>query len=1051
MRIKWIILLASILAIVAALPWILWTFEDTKELEVVIINKTVPDKSYRHHLGITWLLNNQKYVKKGTGDNYDYTEDYYGFFPKNDNKYTIKDLSEVTEIVDVIYIADTYGVYSEDYYDESEGVTPSGLIYGGIEESEIGKIRKSLYDGATLIAEFNTFSSPTRELERNQLYEILGLKWTGWIGRYFDDISKGGEVPNWAIESYEIQYDAEWNFKRGGFLFVNEQNEVVVLEENDIKERGAWFVFTNEGQDFFNKKGRYRYHSWFDIVEPEATSTVLASYNLKLNPSGTKKLEDIGINTNFPAVTKSNNNIYNSYYFSGDFANYINIPKRYRMAGLTKLKEIFTFNTEDTFYWKAYIPMMKKIFQEAVNQSNNNNQIFESKEVFEEKGTKMIARTEGNMLQVYENGQWEDMFIKGVNLGIALPGKWFTDFPKEEPTYLRWFQMIGEMEANTIRVYTLMDPSFYRALLKYNLQNPDKPLWLLQEIWPEEHPPEDNYLKEDYVDEFFTEIEYVIDAIHGNANISERQGRAYGHYYADVSKYTLGYLVGRELEPHEVIETNNKNDITQFQGDYLVINNGSPTEAWLAKSCDYLLSYQEKHYGWQHPVAIVSWPTLDVMEHDAEWNERGNKDLEYNDRVSIDIRNFILGEKMKAGFFGAYHIYPNYPDFMNNTLSYGEYTDDEGVLRYGGYLQHFMKYHEGYPALVAEFGLATGMGNAHSNPDGFHHGSMTEEQQGEGVVRMMKAIHREGYAGGVIFEWMDEWAKKTWTTESFMIPYEHNVFWHNAIDPEQNYGILAIESIKPKDPQFHIIGNNILNKVEMAGDESYLYIDIYTNGKVDLKNNRLIIGIDTYDPLRGSFTYDKEIDLLSPTGMEFLVELTDNEGKLLVIPEYNIARYSFSSVVNSSGAFEEINPIINSRRITKSGRIIEEIRQDGSRLNYGDFTGSYNNWNHQGSTINLRLPWGRLNVTDPTTYQVLDDDGQYNNYPGRDLLKTITTDGIIITLVLVNENNQVIDQLPNRFDEVLKPFLWESWGEPRYRERLKNSYYIIKDYFNSFR
>lgn len=91
--------------------------------------------------------------------------------------------------------------------------------------------------------------------------------------------------------------------------------------------------------------------------------------------------------------------------------------------------------------------------------------------------------------------------------------------------------------------------------------------------------------------------------------------------------------------------------------------------------------------------------------------------------------------------------------------------------------KEFIQEHTKYPALVAgEFGLPTGMGNAHTNPDGLHHGGLTEEQQGEGIVRMMKTIKAEGYAGGLIFEWMDEWAKKTWMTEPFMIPYDRHIF-----------------------------------------------------------------------------------------------------------------------------------------------------------------------------------------------------------------------------------------------------------------------------------
>lgn len=1042
-----LILFLAIITILIGLPWILWQLEAQKELDVTILNKTVPDNSYREHTGLMWLLNNQKYVKKDSLSSYDYKADYYGFFPEENNKYTIREIDTITDSTDLIYIVDTYGVYTEEYNGDNLLGNRSDLIYGGIQLDEIDKIRKAMYNGTTLIAEFNTFGSPTNEWSRKALYELLGIKWTGWIGRYFEDMSTGKEVPNWAVKNYETQYKEKWNFSGNGFLFVNEQDEVVVIEEKDIDEKGVIFHFTEEGKTFFEKKGSYRYDYWFDIIEPDQSSKILATYDLKLNKSGIEKLNSIDIPLSFPAVIKNKTDLYTSYYFSGDYADNANIPNFYKLSGLSKTMEYFPIIGEDAFYWKAYVPMMKKILHDIIINEKQSNDKLETKEVFMENGTHMVSRTKGSMLQVYQDGEWNDIFIKGVNMGTALPGKWFTEFPKEEGIYYRWFEMIGEMNSNTIRVYTLMDPSFYRALLRYNLQNKDNPLWLLQEIWPEENPDENNYLKEEYVNEYYVEIERVVDAIHGNASIPERKGRAYGDYYADISPYILGFLVGRELESEEVIETNSKNNANKYDGEYILIDSGSPTEVWLAMSLDHLMNYQEKKYGWQHPVAIVSWPTLDVMEHDSEWNLSGDKSLEFNDRISIDIRNLLLGEKMKAGLFGAYHIYPNYPDFMNNTSSYGDYKDEEGSLRYGGYLQHFIKNHESYPALVAEFGLANGMGNAHTNPDGYHHGSMTEEEQGKGIIRMMKAIQKEGYAGGVIFEWIDEWAKKTWTTESLMIPYEHKVFWHNAIDPEQNYGILAMESIKPEETQFTIKGSNIIRKIEMSGDETYLYLDIFTDGVVDLSNSKLLIGLDTYDPLKGSFVFNESIPIKSQTGMEFLVELKEKSGKLLVIPEYNIASYNFASVENSQGVFETINPIINKERIIKSGEIIEEIREDGSRLNYGEFAGSFNNWYQRESTIHLRLPWGRLNITDPTTYQVLDDNGKYNDYPGRDILKTATTDGIRITILLVDAENKVIDQLPNKLEEKIQPFLWPTWGEPRYHERLKESYYLLKEYF----
>lgn len=46
--------------------------------------------------------------------------------------------------------------------------------------------------------------------------------------------------------------------------------------------------------------------------------------------------------------------------------------------------------------------------------------------------------------------------------------------------------------------------------------------------------------------------------------------------------------------------------------------------------------------------------------------------------------------------------------------------------------------------------------------------------------------------------------KKTWITEPYIIPYDRNALWHNAVDPEQNYGIYAMESDGPRSlPSCH--------------------------------------------------------------------------------------------------------------------------------------------------------------------------------------------------------------------------------------------------------
>lgn len=466
-------------------------------------------------------------------------------------------------------------------------------------------------------------------------------------------------------------------------------------------------------------------------------------------------------------------------------------------------------------------------------------------------------------------------------------------------------------------------------------------------------------------------------------------------------------------------------------------------------SCDYAVKYEEEKYGVQHPVAIVSWPTLDPVEHDSEWNEYGKKSLEYNDKVSVDINNINTKSSLRAGFFGAYHIYPNYPDFMNNEEKYAEYLDGEGVLRYGGYLREFMENHRKYPALVGEFGLATGAGNAHYNPDGYHHGGMTEEEQGKGIVRMMKAIKREGYAGGLIFEWMDEWAKKTWMTEPFMIPYERHVLWHNVMDPEQNYGLLAYECRRGPKYGYSQNGKGLIKKLSLGYDCEYLYIDIFLQDKIDFSSQKLVIGLDTFDRNRGEFGGEfvvPRVKEVIPFGLEFVVEISgEEESRILVNPGYNIAKGKYSPSTTGDGIFKEIHFLTNKERVTKDGRKIDAIYHNMSRLNYGTFEkNTKNHWYIEENKIRMRLPWALINVTDPSSHTVLDDSRDIPQ-PGRDELNTAKSDGIMVCTYLVDKKDFTVkDALVTN-----KPYLWEGWENVEYTSRLKSSYYIIKEYFST--
>lgn len=388
-----------IIATVLFLPVILWFIKPAFELNVAIIDKTVPNIEYREHEGLVWVLNNEKFINPVSQKPYSYEKDYYGFFPEKNGNFTTINYNSSNVKPDLVYITDTYGVYDSDFRKTNKTGERSELLYGGIDSNEIEAMRKSIYQGSTVIAEFNTFATPTNIDARRELYDLLGIKWSGWIGRYFNDLSQKKEIPDWAVSNYETLYKKPWNFKGSGIIFVNEEDKIIVLEAKDLLEKGVNFKSTEQGEQFFSKSIDVKYDYWFDIIETPDISKVLASYNIALSDSAKAVLSENNIPTEFPAVIKQSNSKYISYYFAGDYSDYPDVPRFYQLSNWSKLMEKIPLPRSDTFFWKAYVPMMKTILEETKNRLNSDPEIPKSVATLD--NINMVSRTNNTMLQVY--------------------------------------------------------------------------------------------------------------------------------------------------------------------------------------------------------------------------------------------------------------------------------------------------------------------------------------------------------------------------------------------------------------------------------------------------------------------------------------------------------------------------------------------------------------------------------------------------------------------------------------------------------------------------
>jgi hypothetical protein len=399
----------------------------------------------------------------------------------------------------------------------------------------------------------------------------------------------------------------------------------------------------------------------------------------------------------------------------------------------------------------------------------------------EQDGLRLPARVEGSRLALAVEGRFEPRFWPGVNLGVTTPGHSPGELAPTREDYDRWLDGIRRLGARVVRVYTILRPVFYEALDAHNRRHPGSPLYLIQGVWiPEEEllATRDAYAPE-VTRGFDAEIADAVAVVHGDAELQERPGHASGRYTTDVARWLLAWSPGVEWDPVAARATDARNrDAPRPAGRYIATSAGAtPMERWIAARLDHLAALEAER-GWSRPVTFTNWLTTDPLDHPRE-------PLPNEDLVSIDAAHLRATDRWPGGFFASYHAYPYYPDFLR--LEYRDARDP-----YAAYLRELKAHHRDQAVMITEFGVPTGIGVAHLGPLGRDQGNHSEQEAGAIDADLLGAIEREDYAGGILFEWTDEWFKRTWNTLDVELEAGRPL-WLNALTNEEQFGIVAVE------------------------------------------------------------------------------------------------------------------------------------------------------------------------------------------------------------------------------------------------------------------
>lgn len=703
--------------------------------------------------------------------------------------------------------------------------------------------------------------------------------------------------------------------------------------------------------------------------------------------------------------------------------------------------------------------------------------------------------TDEDTIYMQRDGEMVPFEIRGVNMGVGIPGEWATDYAIDGETYQRWFAQIQELGANTLRVYTILHDDFYNAFYEYNIQRElagEEPLWLIHGVWVNDYVQ--NSHRDAYDDDFrqtlMNDCRTVVDILHGKKSLSLGYGLGSGSYRKDVSSWVIGYIIGVEWEDVTAVYTDRKYpERNQYSGTYLyTTEDASPFEAMLCEVGDKMVEYESERYKQQRLVAFSNWPTTDPFR--------------YPDSITyffmkcgyVDVEHIKTTDDFISGHFASYHVYPYYPDYLNyvynppvftesemfwenlDTTEGGkeqgvpiekvmtgnlqtDYIDSRGLVNtYYAYLKMLTNYHT-IPVVISEYGVSTGRGMAQRDYNtGRNQGRMTEQEQGQAIIDCYEDIMAAGCAGSCVFTWQDEWFKRTWNT-MHAVDLLNTPYWSDYQTNEQYFGLLTFDPGEgasvcyvdgdtsewgPED----LVTENEGMRLSMKYDEKFLYF-LIEKEDFDPQADILYIPIDT-TPKTGS-TYCENYDLTFTRACDFVLRIDGEDNSRIVVQErYEVLRAMFLHETEDEDAFldvpdadtpvfKPINLMLQTATplLTGNWEASSEVYETGS-LTYGNANPASEDFNSLADFIftdggvEIRLPWQLLNFANPSEMMIHDD--YYEHYG----VEYIQIDEMYVGIA----SSETERRIP------MDAFPLKGWGKTvTYHERLKESYYILQNYW----
>jgi hypothetical protein len=440
-----------------------------------------------------------------------------------------------------------------------------------------------------------------------------------------------------------------------------------------------------------------------------------------------------------------------------------------------------------------------------------------------------------------------------------------------------------------------------------------------------------------------------------------------------------------------------------------------------------------------------------------------------------------------SGVFAAYPAFPFFPEYMVKNPSYANARDKEGPNPVYGFVRA-LRARLPVPLVISEYGVSTSMEPRRILASSWNQGGYSESRQAEALVRLARALRDAGSAGALAFELADEWYREGWITEGFHTSAEKAALSLNDLDPAKRYGLIGYRTSKwqlftgdpavwEKEKRIEAAaplsrigdgydGERTLRAIQIAADEGYLYFRLQVacldcvgtthSGKTHFVRAAYALALNTLPGKVGIKALPfGGVNLAA--GANFLLLLREPERSTMLVAEsYNpfqfvpraddlkhgelIYKQAFTPSLIPAGAFQPLPPADNPSQMPYG-------QGDPAAPDYNSRAQWYADIKH--SAILIRIPWGKLLITDPSSMQAF---ARYDRTAG---VQSVGMGGLQVSAYVLRptETGELKDMamvaaLPAHGPPEL--FSWPRWISVKVEPFRKKAFFALAQEFGGF-